>query len=96
MVIGGIVDSESKFLIPVLLLAVIESENGSNQYHRGVWPPLLSVSVFLASFPSLAAQYGSCFPIVLRFGRFFALSTMTTNVPISGPSTVISAYIPAV
>lgn len=65
-------------------------------YHRGVWPPLLSVSVFLASFPSLAAQYGSCLPIVFLFGKFFALSTITTNVPISGPSTVMSAKMPAV
>ena len=56
----------------------------------------MSVVVFFASFPSLAAQYGSCFPIVLRLGRFLALSTMRTRVPISGPSMVMSAKMPAV
>lgn len=65
-------------------------------YHFGVWPPRLSVSVFLASFPSLAAQYGSCLPMVFRFGRFLALSTMMTRSPISGPSTVMSEKMPAV
>lgn len=59
-------------------------------YHFGVWPPLISVSVFRASFPSLAAQYGSCFPIDFLFGRFLALSTITTSVPMSGPSADMS------
>ena len=64
-------------------------------YHFGVWPPRRSVFVFFASFPSRAAQYGSCFPMDLRLGRFFARSTIMTKVPISGPSTVISANMPA-
>lgn len=34
--------------------------------------------------------------MVLRLGRFFARSTMATRVPITGPSTVKSAKIPAV
>lgn len=68
----------------------------SSWSHLGVCPPRRSVSVFFASFPSLAAQYGFCFPIVFRFGRFLARSTTTTSVPISGPSTVISAKIPLV
>jgi hypothetical protein len=77
------------------------SANGSPRearttHHLGVWPPLLSVSVFLASFPSLIAQYGSCLPIVFRFGKFFARSTTATSVPISGPSSDISAKMPAV
>lgn len=64
-------------------------------YHRGVWPPRKSVSVFFASFPNRAAQYGFCLPIVFRLGRFFARSMMATRVPIAGPSTDISAKIPA-
>lgn len=65
-------------------------------YHFGVCPPLLSVSVFLASLPSRIAQYGSCLPIVFLFGRFLARSTTATSVPISGPSRVMSAKMPAV
>lgn len=64
-------------------------------YHRGVWPPRKSVSVFFASFPNRAAQYGFCLPIVFRLGRFFARSMIATRVPIAGPSTDISAKIPA-
>ena len=64
-------------------------------YHFGVCPPLLSTLVFLASLPKRAAQYGFCLPIVFLLGRFFARSHTITRVPISGPSTVISAYIPA-
>lgn len=56
----------------------------------------MSVVVFLASLANLAAQYGSCFPIVFRLGKFFARSTTRTSVPISGPSTLISEKIPAV
>ncbi len=42
------------------------------------------MSVFWASFASLAAQYGSCLPIDFLFGKFLALSITTTKVPISG------------
>lgn len=38
---------------------------------------------------------GVCLPIVLRLGRFFARSTMATRVPIAGPSTDMSAKMPA-
>lgn len=65
-------------------------------HHLGVCPPRLSVSVFFASLPSLAAQYALCFPMVRLFGRFFARSTTSTSVPISGPSTDMSAKMPAV
>lgn len=34
-------------------------------------------------------------PIVFRFGRFFARSMMATRVPMAGPSTDMSAKIPA-
>jgi hypothetical protein len=65
-------------------------------HHLGVWPPRMSVLVFLASLPRRAAQYGSCLPMVLRFGRFFARSTTSTSVPMTGPSTLRSEKMPAV
>lgn len=42
------------------------------------------------------AQYGSCFPIVFLLGKFLARSTIATSVPITGPSTDMSAKMPAV
>jgi len=65
-------------------------------HHFGVWPPRMSVAVLLASLPRRAAQYGSCLPIVLRLGRFFARSMTTMSVPMSGPSTELSPKMPAV
>ena len=55
VVVGGIVNGEAQLLIPKA------SQSGSSvrafvSHHFGVCPPLLSVSVFFASFPSLAAQ----------------------------------------
>lgn len=35
-------------------------------------------------------------PMVLRFGKFLARSTIATRVPIMGPSTDMSAKMPAV
>ena len=35
-------------------------------------------------------------PMVFRLGKFFALSTTATRVPISGPSTDMSAHNPEV
>ena len=95
VVVRRVVNSKSKLLVPEHRQQHTISPHNST-HHLGVWPPRRSVSVFFASFPSLAAQYGSCLPIVFRFGKFFARSTIITNVPISGPSTVISEYIPAV
>lgn len=95
-------DDEAQFLVPVRQKVrkqapALERIWGLNKaYHLGVCPPRMSVVVFFASFPSLAAQYGSCLPIVFRLGRFLARSTMMTRVPISGPSMVISEKIPAV
>lgn len=65
-------------------------------YHLGVCPPRLSVFVFFASLPSRAAQYGSCLPMVRLLGKFLARSMITTSVPITGPSTVMSEKMPAV
>lgn len=93
---------ESEFLIPASpsVLRVASCDYGQGRravtYHRGVWPPRLSVSVFFASLPSRAAQYGFCLPMVFLLGKFLARSTMTISVPISGPSTVMSEKIPAV
>jgi hypothetical protein len=75
---------------------MILGRHSMRTYHFGVCPPLLSVSVLRASLPSRMAQYGSCFPMERLLGRFLARSMMTTSVPISGPSTVMSAKMPEV
>lgn len=52
-------------------------------HHFGVWPPRLSVLVFLASFPSRAAQYGSCLPIAFllsRCQRIHSIEVVYTHV----------------
>ena len=67
-----------------------------NTHHRGVWPPRLSVCVFLASLPRRAAQYGSCLPMVRLLGRLRARSMIATSVPMIGPSTLMSEKMPAV
>lgn len=61
VVVGGVVNSESEFLVPLKLLAnavyrVRGGRQAAGAYHLGVWPPRMSVVVFLASLPSRAAQ----------------------------------------
>jgi hypothetical protein len=83
-------------LIPTTLVSTSIANHSIFTHHLGVWPPLLSVVVFFASFPRRAAQYGSCFPMDRLLGRFFARSIMVTRVPMTGPSTVMSEKMPAV
>lgn len=57
IIVGRIVDIEAEFLIPVYGVSILlQKLHRSFTNHLGVCPPLLSVSVFLASFPSLMAQ----------------------------------------
>lgn len=90
VVVGRVVNSKAQFLVPAYVSTAADMAS-RNAHHLGVWPPRLSVFVFFASLPSRAAQYGSCLPIVRLLGRFRARSMMTTSVPMTGPSTVISA-----
>ena len=78
------------------ILSTVKSSGATITHHFGVCPPRRSVSVFFASLPSRAAQYALCLPIVFLFGKFFAWSTTSTNVPISAPSKVMSANRPDV
>jgi hypothetical protein len=55
IVVGRFADGETQLLVPTMLLAWF-CLLPVNTHHRGVCPPLRSVSVFLASFPSLMAQ----------------------------------------
>ena len=97
VVVRRVVDGEAQLLVPgrVSMHTPCNAVVG-NAHHLGVWPPRLSVLVFLASLPRRAAAYGSCLPMVRLLGRLRARSMMTTSVPMTGPSTVMSEKMPAV
>jgi len=62
VVVWGVVNSETNLLVPLQVSEEKAHERWSGlglkleAYHLGVWPPRISVVVFLASLPSLAAQ----------------------------------------
>lgn len=59
VVVGGVVDDEAQFLVPVNMRSAEPFQVPSprvSTYHFGVCPPRMSVTVFLASLPRRAAQ----------------------------------------
>ena len=59
LVVRRVMYGEAKLLVPGSLCQrrwKLDLVKVDDAYHRGVCPPLLSVFVFLASFPNLAAQ----------------------------------------
>ena len=83
----GSLESSLKTVTLMLLKSVKEEEDALcalsgigkriSWSQKGAWPPRLSVFVRSAVEDKRTTQYGSCFPIFCRFGRFFYTETIS-------------------